>query len=71
MMRFKQFLATLVQSFAFGKLLPGVLIGLFAYQFADPQGQDAISFVFYMVVFWAAIGVGHGLAQLATSRLNP
>lgn len=67
-MRSKEFIEKLTQSFAFGKLLPGVLIGLFAANLAAEQGQDETTFILSMVVFWAAIGIGHGLAQLATQR---
>jgi hypothetical protein len=69
-MRSKPVLNTLLQSFAFSKLLPGVLIGLFAYRLGGAQGQDILSFVVCMVVFWAAIGIGHGLAELANEKLG-
>ena len=69
-MRSKQFIENLTKSFAFGKLLPGVLIGLFAAQMSSSNGIDEPTFVMSMVVFWAAIGVGHGIAQLATERLE-
>ena len=60
------FFAAVSQSFIFRKVVPGILIGLLAVHL-DPSGQnDIFTFVLSMVVFWAAIGVGHGLAQLTT-----
>jgi hypothetical protein len=70
-MRAKQFVENLTQSFAFGKLLPGILIGLFAAEMSASRGEDESTFLLSMVVFWAAIGIGHGIAQLATERLEP
>ena len=64
-MRSKQFFQNLTQSFAFGKLLPGVLIGVFAANLSTSKGDDEITFIFSMVVFWASIGIGHGIAELA------
>jgi hypothetical protein len=61
------FFSAISQSFMFRKVLPGILIGLVAMNL-DPSGtSDVFTFVLSMVVFWAAIGVGHGLAQLSTN----
>ena len=69
-MRAKEFFQNVTQSFAFGKLLPGILIGLFAAHMSSSRGEDEVTFIMSMVVFWAAIGIGHGIAQLATERLE-
>jgi hypothetical protein len=60
----RDLLTSITQGFVFKKVLPGILIGLVAVQL-DPSGNnDAFSFILYMVTFWAAIGVGHSIAQL-------
>ena len=64
-MRLKYFFENLTQSFAFGKLLPGILIGVFAANLSASRGDDEITIIISMVVFWASIGVGHGIAELA------
>jgi hypothetical protein len=57
-------LNAITQGFVFRKIVPGILIGLLAVHL-DPSGSnDVATFVFSMVTFWAAIGVGHGVAQL-------
>jgi hypothetical protein len=66
----KEFFERLTQSFAFGKLLPGILIGCFAANLSTSQGDDEVTFILSMIVFWAAIGLGHGIAQLATQRVE-
>lgn len=58
------FASSFFQSFLFRKVVPGVLIGLLATQFDPSIGNDAVTFMLCMIVFWAAIGVGHGLAEL-------
>jgi len=52
------------EGFVFRKILPGVLIGLLAVHLDPSDGNDAMTFVLSMVAFWAAIGVGHGVAEL-------
>jgi len=60
----RDFLNAVTQGFVFRKIVPGVLIGLIAVHL-DPAGSnDAVTFVLSMVTFWAAIGVGHGVAHL-------
>jgi hypothetical protein len=63
-MRPKQFVQNLTQSFAFGKLLPGILIGVFAANLSATKGDDEVTFILSMVVFWGSIGIGHGIAEL-------
>jgi hypothetical protein len=62
---FRDSLNSVIQGFVFRKIVPGVLIGLLAVHL-DPAGggNDAATFVLSMVTFWAAIGVGHGVAEL-------
>jgi hypothetical protein len=60
------FFAAITQSFIFRKVVPGILIGLLAMRLDSAGSSDVFTFVLSMVVFWAAIGVGHGLAQLTT-----
>ena len=60
----KDLFTSVIQGFVFRKIVPGVLIGLLAVHL-DPSGSnDAITFTLSMVAFWAAIGVGHGVAEL-------
>ena len=67
-----QALEPIRNSFVVNKLLPGILIGLFAYAVAAPQGEAPGAFLLCMVVFWASIGLGHALADLATRYMgNP
>ena len=65
-----QALEPILNSFVVNKLLPGILIGLFAYAVAAPEGEAPGSFLLCMVVFWAAIGLGHALSDLATRYLG-
>lgn len=62
---FRDSLNSVLQGFVFRKIVPGVLIGLLAVHL-DPTGSnnDAATFILSMVTFWAAIGVGHGVAEL-------
>jgi hypothetical protein len=53
-----------MQGFVFKKIVPGVLIGLLAVRLSPSEGNDVLTFVLSMVTFWAAIGVGHGVAEL-------
>jgi hypothetical protein len=55
---------SLFQGFVFTKIVPGVLIGLLASHLDTSGGNDALTFIICMVAFWAAIGVGHGVAEL-------
>lgn len=57
-------LTALFQGFVFKKIVPGVLIGLVAVRLSPSEGHDALTFVLTMVTFWAAVGVGHGVAEL-------
>jgi hypothetical protein len=62
----REFLTSLFQGFFFRKVVPGILIGLMASQLDPATSSDAFTFILSMVVFWSAIGVGHGLADLTT-----
>lgn len=62
----REFFDAVTQGFVFRKVLPGILIGLVAAHLDPTSNSDTVTFVFSMVVFWAAIGVGHGLATLTT-----
>ena len=67
MMFFKGLLrSSIFQGFVFKKVVPGILIGLLATKLDPSMGGDMFSFALCMVVFWAAIGLGHGIAELAT-----
>ena len=61
-----QLLDAFLQSFVFRKVLPSILIGIFAYQITTSEGGDFATFIAGAIVFWAAVGVGHGLAQVTT-----
>lgn len=60
----KDFLKSVSQGVVFKKVVPGVLIGLLAVHLSPSDGNDALTFVFSMVTFWAAVGLGHGVAEL-------
>lgn len=66
----RDLLDAFTQGFVFRKIVPGILIGLIAVHL-DPAGSnDAVTFILCMVTFWAAIGVGHGVAQLVFKSEN-
>jgi len=60
----KDSLSALFQGIVFKKVVPGILIGLLAVHLSPTEGNDLMTFVISMVTFWAAIGVGHGVAEL-------
>ena len=63
-MSLKRFSSSITQGFFFHKVIPGILIGIFAANLDPEIGSDVFTFALSMVVFWGAIGVGHGLAEL-------